>query len=213
MCHANVRKEKAVLLTRAVAARDCEVVDCPPDHHVNVARSGAIDANRTAFDEICIRCETGTYQVKPTSNKNVWVLWIAMPLVAVSIAVALIVTAWMCRQSIYMMCCRKPDFKFHESTDYYRSPTRPPMLRRSMDVNGYRNYPPRRQDVVRPSQTFSTTTVVPRRISTEDASGWVHRLSRFRNRHLHPRQSSPPGPNWILLEEQARRRALVTVGS
>ncbi|KAK5979801.1 hypothetical protein GCK32_006778 [Trichostrongylus colubriformis] len=43
--------------------RDCEVVDCPPGTHVNISRSEPIHATRTRFDDLCIRCKMGTYQV------------------------------------------------------------------------------------------------------------------------------------------------------
>ncbi|KAK6047258.1 hypothetical protein COOONC_15239 [Cooperia oncophora] len=160
----------------------------------------------------CERQDTGVYScvcpvvVIPTPNFNSWVLWIVVPLVGVLILVTLGITAYICRQSIYMMmCCKKPDFKQFESTDYYRSPMGPPRVSRgSIDNGDYRNYPPRRLGSVRPSQALSTIAVAPRRISTEELDG-----SRFRDRHLPPPIITSKA-ELDLLEEQARRRAMAT---
>ncbi|XGW24491.1 hypothetical protein V3C99_006145 [Haemonchus contortus] len=158
----------------------------------------------------CELRETGIYScstvmVKPTSDMNEWVLWIVVPLVAVLILATLAVTAWIYRHTLYMMmCCKKPDFKLFESTDYYRSPVRIPMPRRSTDHSGYRTYPHRRQDSVGPHHTFNISSAAPRAVPSEHMSG-----PRFRGHHLPPPIITSKA-ELDLLEEQARRKTVVT---
>ncbi|RCN41795.1 GCC2 and GCC3 [Ancylostoma caninum] len=151
------------------------------------------------WDEL--RPSTVVRLIQPAHNKNVWVLWIIVPLLGIVILFALGVVLWIYRHSIYMMmCCKKLDLKNMESTDYYRNSLEPIIPRRRDFEDDYRNYPPRNQD----TNIAEPMSVSQRELPAGDPAGSPRPWAR----HLPP-PIITSRVELDLLEQRSRRQTMI----